>query len=346
MNVDELRSGLTTLAAQVDVEPATVAADAHARLARVDRLVARARRLRVAAAAGAAVAVVSAAGLVASELPRDSATPPASGLSTVEDNGVSLYASPAGGVLVGHVVGDPGARTLTLTVTPKSLDLAWSVECANATASDGPLPRRSPDEFSLSVNGHPISSGSCDDVIDRTPMNADSYFGFGAPKGNVVGWRDLGLRVGQPSTFTVRRTSPTTEGRNPQLALGLWQRGPQNHDSGVWYPHELIVDGATYVSESISTDPFAARRAAISVRIGTQYDRYWITGGAERLDGGNGVLQVGDGAMAALDATGGAELGAGYKPPHDPVPVTFRSHHHATVSGLLYAIVYHPLDGP
>jgi hypothetical protein len=342
MNVDELRAGLSTLAAEAATAPVGELADAHTRLAGVDQKVARSRRTRIAVVAGAAAAVVGAAGLVASELPHESAAPPASGLPTVSENGISLYTAPAGGRLIGHVVSAPGVRSATVTVAPSTLDLAWEVECSGAgTGTSG---KGSP-SFTLTVNGRPISSGDCSGAADGTPMNYGAYFGHGAPAGNAAGWRDLGLRPGSPATFAIRMTGPIAAGARPQLAFGLWQRGPQDHASGVWYPHQQVVDGVTYQAESLSTDPFTSRRAAISVPLGTQYDRYWITGGAQQLDGGNGVLQVGNGAMAALDTAGGAELGAGYNVPHAPVPVTFKSNHGA-VSGVLYAIVYHPLDGP
>jgi hypothetical protein len=343
MNVDELRTGLVTLAAEVDTGPAGDLTDAHTRLSGVDRLVERARRTRRAAAAAAVVAVVAAAGLLASELPHDSSSTPTSGLPTVTENGISLYTAPAGGRLIGHVVSVPGARSATVTITPPSLDLAWAVECSDA-ASAGATGKTSP-HFSLSVRGRPVSSGGCRGSDDATPMNFDSYFGFGSPAGNAAGWRDLGLRVGEPVTFTIRLTGPHAAGARSQLAFGLWERGPQQNGSGVWYPRQRVIDGTTYEAESLTTDRFASRRAAISVPLGTDYDRYWVTGGAEGLDG-NGVLQVGGGAMAALDAGGGAELGAGYRAPHAPVPVTFKSHHGAVVSGVLYAIVYHPVDGP
>jgi hypothetical protein len=212
MKISELSQGLRTIADEVTDDSGT-------RLASVVRRAQIARRSKVAGTV-VTTAVIAAAVVLLPNWDRDPAsdTPPvASGpgsLATVKDGDQLLYKDAGGIRLLGEKVGDPGDDSISVTVTPKAGNLAWTQPCQ--------APPTKELTYHLAVNGADVPAGVLDSLRytgttrmsrsnatcdqPRQPMQAERSLSL-SPRGNVAAWRKLNVTPGAPATFTLSVTA-------------------------------------------------------------------------------------------------------------------------------------------
>lgn len=183
MNVTDLRELLDDRSAEpgADLVSPTRLTDVR------HRIVVRRRRRTVAAVAAAAVAV-AAVSLTTVAAPRAfqpaPAGPPA--VSPPPDLG-GFPAYQDGALVVAVAVGKPGEAPVTLTMTPRSLDLKFFLRCPDQ-------PRL---EHSLTVNGRQVAGGT-------------GCGGVSLPLGSTTLADSYGVRVGQPMTVDLTAEGPAS----------------------------------------------------------------------------------------------------------------------------------------
>lgn len=167
------------------------------RLAQVHRRIARIRRRRTVAAVGAtalSLLLVVGAGLAVWPGRVTQAPPPPAASPTARTiDGFPEYSR--GGRVVATGVADLPQPSLTVTFVPRTLDIRLSIWC------DPEL------TFEIRVNGQDLVAGGC----DATPDSLS--FGEGAAEG----FRERGLKVGEPATFTLTPTDGTQFGDRPRF---------------------------------------------------------------------------------------------------------------------------------
>lgn len=260
MNISELQHALNVIADEVTD-------DSNTRLASVSRRVRVARTSKVVgtivttcAAAMALVFLPSWGGLPDSDHPSPAAKP-FGNLTTVRDGDLLVYTNAGGVRLLGEKVGAQGARSIRLTVTPRTGNLGWSQLCA--------LPEPGPLQYHLTVNGKGVPSAvlerlrytgaaklsrpnsACDKA--GQPMQVQRTLSL-SPTGNVAAWRSFDVQPGVPATFALSVTSTGDAAGRAALAratlrLGVFEK-PRHPvlSHGVWADRHIV-------------DPAAARGA-------------------------------------------------------------------------------------
>lgn len=183
--IEDLRSALAG-AATTTPQPG--------RLVAVRTAIARRRRVRAAGGAVALLAVAAGVFGLAGSLPSERAEPPATGPTT----GMATYR--AGGRLIGAAsLSGAIGQSRTFTIVPTGWGLAVADECT-APPDRGVY-------LAITVNGHPYSSGSCGSST-RGTFEEDEKM-----------WRPLGVRMGSPTTITVRVMARAELDPHPGMAL-------------------------------------------------------------------------------------------------------------------------------
>ena len=227
MNIDELRQSLSAIAEDARPDATTTAE----RIDAVDQLVKDQRRNTVVGAVAAAAVAIAAVAIAPAVLGGSDSTEPAhhtdNGLPAVVERGTAFYTQPAGSTLIGHGVAEPGAREISFTFTPSTLNLSWEQECWDPQLKG--LDKGA--WYSSYVNGHPLGGSTCQGPASADPLNGTGSFGE-SPAANENGWQDMGVQVGEPSTFTLRLTKHADRAVDPQLVAGVWSAGSRRRPTG------------------------------------------------------------------------------------------------------------------
>ena len=299
MNIDELKRSLATMADEADESDHGGAAT---RLDGIDHKVSRQRRMSVLATGlAAAVAVAAVVGVPAVLDRSDHRTPltdHSSSLPTLVDHGTAIYTSPAGDRLIGHGVATPGERVISFTFTPTTLDLNWEQFCWDPAVR----PRGHGADYSTSVNGHPLTSSTCQDAPGTDPVDGTSTFGD-TPTSNANGWSDLGVEVGKPSTFMLRISGHADRGVAPQLGAVVYENGPRLETDGVWYDQQVVYKGHTYEAVAAKASPLERDgHTTLTVELPQSDHQIYVYTGAQHVRGGmllgsgsQGLIQLGKG---------------------------------------------------
>jgi len=161
----------------------------------VHRRIARIRRRRTVGAVGATalslLLVVTAGIVVWPGRVTEAPPPPAASPTTRTIDGFPEFSR--GGRVVATGVADLPQPSLKVTFVPRTLDLRLSIWC------DPQL------TFELRVNGRELIASGCDETPDSLS------FGEGAAEV----FRERGLKVGEPATFTLTPTDGTQFGERP-----------------------------------------------------------------------------------------------------------------------------------
>lgn len=360
MNIAELKQTLTNIASEAEDT------DARARLDGIaSRAASRKRNKLVAAAAGSVAAVVTFTTIGPQLL--DNADEPPTGpaasktgnltdrrddgnrdpaddivetdLPTVTDNGIIFYTEPAGDTLLGEAVGRPGQRVVSFTATPTTSDLSWIEVCSAR------VPERNPGLWTnIFVNGNPLGSSGCQDVTG--PLQADARFGS-SPTANWQTWEEeLGVQVGEPSTFEIR-LRPGAEKiealRDAQIGLAVFENtGPRFEDYGVWFESERVVDGHTYRLEGKSFSEFSGGRGEMRVPLPPAEHPLFLAFGVARVAGPYRV--IGNAGSSSLSSEGGpSESGTFAEPNQETASMRIRTTGDDG-SGLIYILAYKRVD--
>ncbi len=295
MRLDELKQAMETIAH--DVEPV----DRQEYQQAVDGRV-RARRHHRAVGAGVLAAAAVLAALVVIPNVVDDATPtppsdkdnkvvdkgdedPGTTLPTVTEKGVVFYTQPAGAGLVGHAVSDPGQRSITFSVTPTTLDLAWSDDCWDPEVKGV----RKGADYRMLVNGKFVMGSRCAGSPSG-PIEPGGSFGGGSPIQNAAGWAKYGLKVGEPFEVTLKLDGT---GRNsyrhgvaPQLAAAIYTRGPEELINGVWVSEERVYEGHLYRAVAWEFGKVVdGRRSRVTLDLPPSDDKLYVESGADHVRG-------------------------------------------------------------
>ena len=334
MNIDELKQTLSQVADEVDDR------GGHDRLAGVDHKVATRRRSITVGTAVAAVITIAAVA-IAPSLVGGSGTPPAdsnrtrtSSLPTITDRGTAFYTSPGGAALLGHVVARPGQREVSFTFTPKTLNLTWEQFCWDPDRSRGGHGA----DYSTFVNGHPLGGSTCAGRPDG-PIAGTSSFGGGSPHSNAAGWARLGVRVGKPSTFTVRITEHADRSVAPQLGGAVYAHAPQEHSAGVWYDRQIVYLGHTYDAAVMKSATVSGRLTRVSVDLPPSDTKLYVFQGVTNLNGQLKLVAGGGSGMGLPRGSLGGGNGALVDPDQRSVTVSGSSKDGKS-TGTIYVVVY------
>ena len=337
MNIDELKRGLATIADEVEDSGSLD------RLAGVDHKAAVQRRARVLGTGLVAAVAVAAVALAPSVVSRSHApTQPADhgdGMPTVTQRGVAFYTQPAGSTLIGHVAAVPGATRVSFTFTPNTLDLGWDDECWDPGVKE--VDRGA--WYSASVNGHPLGSSTCQGKPDGGPLSATSFFSD-SPTGNGRGWSRLGVRVGEPSTFTVRITKPPGLGAAPQMVAGVWERGEHLETDGVWYDRQLVYRGHAYQAVDARVAQLDGTRVAQATVVLPPSDHpLYVYRGAQHVT--HGLQLAGDSAGLVQLGAGVTGGGSGHTVAVGRTHAVVRAHPKSPETrGQIFVLVYERID--
>ncbi len=335
MNIDELKQTLTEVADEVDDRGGLD------RLTGVDHKVTARRRTAAVGMTLAAVITAVAVAIVPTVLDGSDSTSPAdqtgkqtSSLPTITDRGTTFYTSPGGAALLGHVVSEPGQREVSFTFTPDTLNLTWEQFCWDPNRAGGEHGA----EYSTFVNGHPLGGSTCAGGPDG-PISGTSSFGSGSPRSNGSGWAGLGVRVGKPSTFTVRITKHADHSVASQLGAAIYAHAPQVHDAGVWYDQQVVYLGHTYEAAAVSSAALSGRLTRASADLPPSDTKLYVFLGVTHL---KGQLQLGSGGGSGMNlARGSLGGGTGDLVDSDQGSVTVSgSSKDGKSTGTIYVVVY------
>ena len=139
-----------------------------------------------------------------------------------------------------------------MQITPTTLDLTWAADCWDpAVTSPARAPARAAN-YQLFVNDQPLFETPCSGD-SFGPLGPSSSFD-GGPARNANAWRQFGLRVGEPVTFTMRvKASSADRGVAPQPLFAVWEQAPRTQIDGVWHDDEVVVAGHTYRRTKVAT---------------------------------------------------------------------------------------------
>lgn len=332
MKLADLQEELAAMAAE-----APVSADSAQRLAGVDRKVATHKRARLATASTGLIAAVATAAVLVPHV-FDNGTSPSptepgpavSKLPVTTVNGVDFYAHPAGDTLVDADVSDRGDTELATTLSaPASSDVSFATYCSGYSGT-----------FSLTVNGHPISSESCNDPGD--PLQPTTVF-TGGPEKNAAAWADADVVAGKPVTVTLRLDQQAThETGNAVIGVGLYDlTGPEAITNGVWVAQEVVVGDVEYGIVALNFAPLADGRGKVSVPR-TQVDGpLYAEVGVSGVSSGYDVYGLGDMARSQSSRGGASLTGGIIDDALDPIQGSVRTH--GDPDGQVYVLVYAPV---
>ncbi len=339
MNIDELRQSLSAIAEEARPDATTP----DERIDAVDQLVKDHRRNSVVGAVAAAAVAIAAVAIAPAVLGGSDSTEPAhhtdNGLPAVVERGTAFYTQPAGSTLIGHEVAEPGAREISFTFTPSTLNLSWEQECWDPQLKG--LDKGA--WYSSYVNGHPLGGSTCQGPASADPLNGTGSFGE-SPAANENGWQDMGVKVGEPSTFTLRLTQHADRAVDPQLVAGVWERGEQVQTDGVWYDRQLVYKGHSYQVVAAKVAQLDGTRAVTAgVDLPASEHQLYVYQGAQHVTSGlqlhadsSGVTQLGKGV------TGG---GSGDTVPLDRRTAQVRAHPvNPDAAGQIFVLVYERTD--
>ncbi|MEP6665806.1 MAG: hypothetical protein ABJA81_05105 [Nocardioidaceae bacterium] len=348
MNIDDLKQSLAVMADDVhDLETTD-------RLAGIDHKVKTKRRTVVTGAAFVAAVMITAIVVTPNVTGNGDTNPPATdqtasnpdktgvtktSLGTVNDHETLFYTEPAGATLIGHVVANAGDRTVSLVVTPSTLDLAWTDVCWDPGGNN-----KGRASSNTSVNGHPLGASSCSGAPDG-PLVAQGNFGD-SPAVNEASWRSLGVKVGQPTTITMRLDTRHGSGDQPQLGFAVYERGEQRQEQGLWFEGQVVRNGHTYQAMSWTiSDLSGLPRTTINLDLPESVYPLYVVAGAEHLNG-RLVLSENDDTSVVFRAgltDAGGRTGDMVSSSEHFVTAVGRSDNGAT-TGRIYLIAYVRID--
>lgn len=356
MRLDELKQAMETIAH--DVEPA----DRQEYQQAVDGRVRARRRNRVVGAGVIASAAVLAAVIVAPTVLDNAApTPPSNqddgvvdksdktttSLPTLEEKGVAFYTQPAGARLVGHAVSDPGQRSISFTVTPATLDLAWSAECWDPTVKGVGTGA----DYRVLVNGRFLEGGNCGGQPPYEPIEPAGHFGGGSPTQNAAGWAKYGLKLDTPFEVTLKLEgtgkNSYRHGVAPQLGAAIYTRGPDEVINGVRINPEHIYKGRLYRAVAWKFGQVVdGRRSVITLDLPASDHKLYVERGAVKVRGAF-VLSGGPQRARRLFSAGvssGGSRGDLVSPERGNVSVSGWGRKDSPASGTIYLIAYELVD--
>lgn len=268
--IDDLRNELADRAANV---PPGQHLD---RLAGIKRKRTAQRRTMAAGAAGAtALAIAAVVALVpgSAELAEPTPPPPATkpakptedtsppslagaAVPVVEEKGVEFYETPGLGTLDGYAVDEPGQRRLEFSFVAGADVVNYDHVCFGAPEVDPP----SPDALmvSITVNGHPQSSVSCDPSPSPLPRSPSAGSGYANERDARI-WEGYGVVEGSEVEVVVElETFDREPASDPGVTIGagFWSmRAAPVHEVApdVLEPGVVVHGGVNYrYRESVS----------------------------------------------------------------------------------------------
>ncbi len=360
MRLDELKQAMETIAH--DVEPA----DRQEYQQAVDGQIRARRRNRVVGAGVLASAAVLAAMVVIPNVMDDAApTPPSdkndgvvdksksngnvdeTSLPTLTEKGTVFYTRPAGATLVEHAVADPGQRSITFSVTPTTLDLAWSDFCWDPAEKDA---GNNGAGYRMLVNGKFVTGSNCGGS-PYGPIEPGGYFGGGSPTQNAAGWAKYGLKVDTPFEVTLKLedtgTNSYRHGVAPQLGAAIYTRGPDEVINGVGINPEHIYKGRLYRAVARKFGQVVdGRRSGITLDLPASDHKLYVERGAVRMRGAF-VLDRGPQLGLTLFQQGvSSRTSSGnlVSPERGSVSLVGWGHKDSPASGTIYLIAYELVD--
>jgi predicted DNA-binding WGR domain protein len=118
---------------------------------------------------------------------------PGAPVPVVEEKGIRFYKTPGIAALDGVVVGEPGQRRVEFSFVARADVLRYTGFC-HGVPGDGPR-ERTPRMSSITVNGYPQSSESCNRSVGEAPQAPTVSFG-GPYEREARIWRSYGVEAG------------------------------------------------------------------------------------------------------------------------------------------------------
>ncbi len=200
------------------------------------------------------------------------------------EKGTVFYTRPAGATLVEHSVSDPGQRSISFTVTPATLDLAWSGFCWDPAVKGVGKGAG----YRMLVNGKFLGGSNCEGSPDG-PIEPEVHFGE-SPTQNARGWAEYGVKVDTPFEVTLKLEDT---GRNsyrhgiaPQMGAAIFTRGPEQLINGVLVNPERIYEGPLYRAVAWKFGKVVdGRRSNITLDLPASDHKLYVEYGADHARG-------------------------------------------------------------
>ncbi len=357
MRLDELKQAMGTIAEDLD------SVDRQAYQRAVDDRVSARRRHRVVGAGLVAAVAVLAAVVVTPRLMPDTTPPIATdnsnedgdksrvgksnkdvdttSLPTLTDNGTVFYTQPAGATLIGHAVSDPGQLSLTFTVTPTTLDLAWSDFCwdpAIKNYGEGA-------GYRMLVNGQFFGGSDCGG-LPYGPIEPMSSFD-GSPTQNAAAWAKYGVRVGAPFEVTLKLNgtgkASYRRGVAPQLGVAIFTNAPEELINGVRVDMQQIHKGRLYRAVAWEFGEVVdGRRSAITLELPASDHKLYVESGADHV---RGALVLDSGSPLSRHSfnpgvSSGGSSGDLVSPERGSISIFGWGRNDSPATGTIYMIAY------